>query len=135
MLPLRTAPTAAPRSARPQPECEVHCSSDGSVGSAPGSAIPAPSVFPARTRSAVCSSSSRVSSGRSATPWSSPALTTSAAAPAALLVLTEPVGPSIEIELLPPYWVVLAPRKNVPTGAFDPRHAGWPLAPQSFSPC
>ena len=31
-------------------------------------------------------------------------------------MFTEPVGPSIEIELLPPYWVVLAPRKKVPTG-------------------
>ena len=36
---------------------------------------------------------------------------TSAAAPAALPVFSEPVVPSIEIELLPPYWVVLAPRK------------------------
>src|SRR6266566_947184 len=134
MSPLSTAPTAAPTLARPQPKWDVHCSSGGSVGSAAGSGTPVPVVFPFSTRSAVCSSSSRVSSGRSAIPRSSPALTTSAAAPAALLVLTEPVAPSIEIELLPPYWVVLAPRKNVCTGALEPKHTGWPLKPHSFSP-
>ncbi len=49
-------------------------------------------------------------------------------------MFTDPVGPSIEIELLPPYCVVLAPRKNVLTGAFEPRHGCSPLTPQSFSP-
>src|SRR5438128_12109358 len=134
MSPLSTAPTAAPTLARPQPKCGVHCSSGGSVGSAAGSGTPVPDVLPSSTRSAVCSSSSRISSGRSAMPWSRPALTTSPAAPAALLVLTEPVAPSIEIELLPPYWVVLAPRKKLCTGAFEPKHAGWPVTPQTFSP-
>ena len=38
-------------------------------------------------------------------------LTTMPAAPDALPVLTEPVAPSSEIELLPPNWVVFAPRK------------------------
>src|ERR1700730_9983293 len=134
MLPLATAPTAAPTLARPQPKWEVHCWSGASVGMAPGSPTPAPVVLPSRTRSEVCSSRLRVSSGRSAMPWSRPALSTSPSAPAALLVLTDPVGPSIEIELLPPYWVVFAPRKTVLTGALEPRHAGCPLAPHSFSP-
>src|SRR6185312_9691678 len=133
MSPLATAPTAAPTSARPQPKCVVHCSSAGSAGFAPGSGTPTPAVFGASTRSAVCSSSSRVSSGRSAIPRSRPALTTSAAAPAALLVFTEPVGPSIAIELLPPYCVVLAPRKKVETGRLEPRHACRPAAPHSPS--
>src|SRR5207237_8283286 len=132
MSPATIAPTAAPTFARPQPKCDVHCSSAGSVGFAAGSASPLPSVLPLSTRSAVCSSSSRVSSGRSAIPWSRPALTTRPAAPDALLVLTEPVGPSIEIELLPPYCVVLAPRKNVLTGRFEPRHACRPVTPHSF---
>ena len=134
MSPLATAPTAAPRFTRPQPKCEAHCSSAGSEGSAPGSGVPAPAVLPFSTRSAVCSSSSRVSSGRSAIPWSRPALTTRAAAPEALLVFTEPVAPSIEIELFAPYCVVFAPRKNVCTGAFEPTHAGWPVKPHRRSP-
>ena len=51
---------------------------------------------------------------------SSAELTTKPAPPDALPVLIEPVAPSIEIELLPPNCVVLAPRKNVLTGAFVP---------------
>src|SRR5207253_1401980 len=51
-----------------------------------------------------------------------------------IAVSAEPVGPCIEIERLPPYCVVLAPRKNVPTGALEPGHAGWPMKPHSFWP-
>jgi len=52
--------------------------------------------------------------------------------PPLLCVSTEPVGPSIAIELLPPYCVVLAPRKNVPTGAFEPRQCGLAARPAEF---
>ena len=73
--------------------------------------MPAPTVLAGVTSSAVCSSVSRTSSGVGSTPWSLAALTTSAAAPAALPVLVEPVEPSIVTELWPPNCVVLAPRK------------------------
>src|SRR6266576_3333518 len=113
ILPLWATATAAPRFTRPQPKCVVHWSIDGAAGFAPGSGAPSPVVLLEVTRSAVCSRISRVSSGRRSTRGeaSLAALTTSAAAPAALPVFSEPVVPSIEIELLPPYWVVLAPRK------------------------
>ncbi len=105
ILPLCASATAAPRFTRPHPKCVVHWSIEGFVGSAPGSGTPSPSVFGVKTRSAVCSRISRVSSGRSVTAGlaSRAALTTSPAAPAALPVFSEPVEPSIEIELLPPY--------------------------------
>jgi hypothetical protein len=76
--------------------------------------LPSLPVAPPVTRSAVCSRIARVSSGRSTIGvgwWLSAALITSAAAPAALPVFSEPVEPTIEIELLPPNWVVFAPRK------------------------
>ncbi len=44
----------------------------------------------------------------------------SAAAPAALPVFVEPVGPCMEIDDLPPNWVVFAPRKYVAVGTFVP---------------
>src|SRR5436190_10294395 len=113
ILPLWATAAAAPRLTRPQPKCVVHWSIEGAEALAPGSATPRPAVLPEVTRSAVCSRISRVSSGRSWTDGfaSRAALITSAAAPAALPVFSDPVVPSIEIELLPPYWVVLAPRK------------------------
>ena len=72
--------------------------------------------------SAVCSSRARSSSGLS---WigglcSSAADITSAAAPADLPVFVEPVGPCIEIDDLPPNWVVFAFLKNVFTGTDVP---------------
>ena len=119
ICPERASDTAAPRFTRPQPKCEVHWSIEGRFGLAARSGEPTPATLPAIpvappvTRSAVCSRISRVSSGRSAIGGvaSSAEEITSAAAPAALPVFSEPVVPSIEIELLPPYWVVLAPRK------------------------
>ena len=133
-LPPAARATAAPRLTRPQPKWLVHCSSGVAqappllvgvagathVGGAPGSGTPVPAVLGWVTRSAVCSRISRVSSGLGVIPWSIAALTTSAAAPEALPVLAEPVVPSIEIELWPPYWVVLAPRKYVCGGAALP---------------
>ena len=96
-------------------------------GSAPGPGRRRRRCSPVSTRSAVCSRISRVSSGRSVDAVvESAALTTSAAAPEALPVFSEPVGPSIEIELLPPYWVVLAPRKKVRDR--DVRARGTPAA-------
>ena len=106
-------------STRPQPKCVSH------PGCA-GSGVPVPPVFPGVTSSAVCSRISRVSSARRLVPASRAALTTSAAAPEALPVLTDPVGPSIEIELLPPNWVVFAPRKKVPGGMFEPKAGSCP---------
>ena len=66
-----------------------------------------------RMSSAVCSISARSSSGLSVIGalCSSAADMISAAAPAALPVLVEPVGPCIEIDDLPPNWVVFALRK------------------------
>src|SRR5436190_16438662 len=112
------AETAAPRFTRPQPKC---ASQPGPAGSG----VPTPPVFPCVTSSAVCSRISRTSSGLSVKPAPRPALTTSPAAPEARPVLIEPVAPSIEIELLRPNCVGLAPRKNVPGGAFVPRPWLW----------
>src|SRR5439155_10137459 len=53
MLPATTAPTAAPMSARPQPKCELHCWSAGSVGLAPGSGLHVPGPLSVSTLSAV----------------------------------------------------------------------------------
>ena len=82
------------------------------------------------TSSAVCSTIVRDSSAVNSTPASRAALIVSATAPAALPVLVDPVGPSIDTELWPPNCVVFAPRKYVCTGAFEPRQAAggstWP---------
>ena len=63
--------------------------------------------------SAVCSISDAqlVGAERDRRLCSSAADMISAAAPAALPVLVEPVGPCIEIDDLPPNWVVFALRK------------------------
>src|SRR5579884_210443 len=117
ILPLAATAVAAPRSTRPQPKCEVHWRSGvaqapceltgvspaGQVGGAIRSGAPIVPPFGVVARSAVCSRISRVSSGVRAIPCSSAALITSAAAPEALPVFCEPVVPSIEIELWPPY--------------------------------
>ncbi len=90
--------------------------------------MPRPTVLAGRTSSAVCSSSSRVSSADSVTPCSRAAAITSAAAPAALPVFVEPVGPCIEMDDLPPNCVVFAPRKYVDTGTWVPSPAARAMA-------
>ncbi len=53
-------------------------------------------------------------------PFSRAPEMSSAAAPAALPVFVEPVGPCMEMEDLPPNCVVFAPRKYVAVGTFVP---------------